>query len=110
MRNYLVIGPVRIRVSSRHLAPWGFARVAVGGLSLLSRTNTGHLMLASYHPAWSHTWRWAVQIMKGGKDRPWIDRAKHRSGQRHDYYRLPLGWQIMVSQQNYMPKKAKAAT
>lgn len=108
MRNYLILGPVRIRISSKHLAPWGYARIAVGGLSLLSRTNSGDLMIASYHPAWSHTWRWAAQVMKGGAGRPLIDRDKHRGGQRHDYYKLPFGWQLLISQQNYMPKRKRS--
>lgn len=103
MRNYLVLGPIRIRVSSKHLAPWGYARVAIGGLSLLSRANTGDLMLASYHPSWSHTWRWSVMLRRAD-GLAWVSRDKTRRGQWHDYYRLPFGWQILVSQQNYMPK------
>lgn len=106
MKNYLVMGPVRIRISTRHLAPWGYARLVIGGLDLLSRTNDGHLVLASYHPSWSHTWRWSAQVFKGTAGKRWINRSQHRRGQWHDYYRLPFGWQMMISQQNYMPKRA----
>lgn len=104
MRNYLVIGPVRLRISSKHLAPWGYARLKIGGLSLFSRTNSGNLMLASYHPSWSHTWGWSVQITRIDQG-PWIIRDKHRGGQWHDYYRLLFGWRLMISQQNYFRKR-----
>jgi hypothetical protein len=47
MRNYLILGPVRIRLSRKHLAPWGYPFLKVGGLSVLSRMNTGDLVRAS---------------------------------------------------------------
>jgi hypothetical protein len=104
MRNYLIIGPVRLRLSRKHLAPWGYPFLKIGGLDFLSRMNTGDLVLASYHPDWSITWRWSASIGKRQGKRPWIDRAKIRRGQWHDYYRLPFGRQLCISQQAYMPR------
>lgn len=62
MSNWVKIGPVRLRIGSKHLAPWGFPRVAVHGLSFWSWTNGGDLCLASYHPASSITWLWALYV------------------------------------------------
>jgi hypothetical protein len=107
MRNYIVLGPVRLRISSRHLAPWGYSRLIIGGLNLFSRANTGDLILASYHPDWSHTWRWSI-MLKRADGRGWVARDPVRRGQWHDYYRLPFGWQLLVSQQNYLPKRSKS--
>lgn len=101
MRNYLIMGPVRIRLSRKHLAPWGYPLLKIGGLDFLSRMNTGDLVLASYHPDWSLTWRWSASIRKR-QGRSWIERAKIRRGQWHDYYRLPFGRQLCISQQAYM--------
>lgn len=96
--NYLTFGPIRLRISRRGLAPWGYARLEIGGLSLLSRDSGGGLMLASYHPRRSKTWHWVVSIKKrdGG-----THRSKLRYGQWHDYYALPFGRQLIVGQQDY---------
>ena len=106
MRNYLTIGAVRLRVSRRHLAPWGYARLAIGGLEFFSRMNTGDLIIASYHPSSSHTWLWSVSVARRrpGHD-GWVRRATIRRGQWHDYYRLPFGWEVIVAQQGRMPKR-----
>lgn len=63
-KNYISLGPVRIRHGSKHLAKWGFPRIAIGGLSLWTWTNTGQFTLASYHPASSITWLWAVTLWR----------------------------------------------
>ena len=34
MRNYLALGPVRIRINSKHLAGWGYPSIQIGALSL----------------------------------------------------------------------------
>jgi hypothetical protein len=101
MKNYVTLGPVRIKVSNRHLASWGFECFGIGGLSFLSRTNSGDLVLASYHPQSSDTWHWSFSISKRSSVRPWIDRSRKRCGQWHDYYWLPFGREIIVSQQDY---------
>ena len=36
----------------------------IGGLSLFTRTNTGDLSLAAYHPKRSITWLWFVHITR----------------------------------------------
>lgn len=82
--NYVKIGPVIVRVGSKHLAPWGFPRVRVYGFSLWSWTNSGQLSLASYHPASSLTWLWALWI---DPRRPWrwkLDRQERMPRTRND--------------------------
>jgi hypothetical protein len=101
MGNYLSLGPVRLRVSSRHLAPWGYEWFGIYGLSLFSHSNSGEFILASYHPRKSITWIWSLAIGKRRDNWNWIDRAKMRSGQWHDYYWLPFNRELRVSRQNY---------
>jgi hypothetical protein len=100
VKNYLTLGPLRVRFSTRHLAPWGYEMVGIGGLSLLSRYNNGDLMLASYMPR-NSTWHWAVGITKSGSNRKWIRRSSRRQGQWHDYYRLPFNRELIVSRQDF---------
>jgi hypothetical protein len=101
MRNYLTFGPIRLLVSRRHLAPWGYEILGVWGLSFLSRTNDGDLILASYQPK-GETWHWSVCLARRKADRGWIQRDSQRHGQWHDYYRLPLvNREIIVSQQDW---------
>ncbi len=106
MRNYLTLGPVRLRLSRKHLAPWGYEILGIGGLHFLSRMNTGDLVLASYHPQASHTWVWSVSIGKSGVNRGWVRRSTIRGrGQWHDYYRLPFNREICISRQSYKAKR-----
>lgn len=98
--SYLVLGPLRIRTSTRYLAKWGFPVIGIGGLDLFSRSNTGDLILASYHPRKCITWHWSVSIGKrGGK----CGRAakRWRQNQWYDYYWLPFGYRLIVAQQDY---------
>lgn len=67
-KNHIKIGPAIIRIGSKHLAPWGFPRLRVCGLSVWTWTNSGPLCLASYHPKTSITWLWALYI---DPRRPW---------------------------------------
>lgn len=102
MKNYLTLGPVRLRISRKHLAPWGYAILQIGGMSFFSRTSSGDLFIAGYHPRRSTTWHWSVILCKRrGKPVDWINRAPRRRGQWHDYYWLPFGKQIIVSHQDY---------
>lgn len=64
MSNHFKLGPVIIRTGSKHLAPWGFPRVRIGGLSLWSRSNTGAWIPASYHPKSSITWLWSIWVSR----------------------------------------------
>ena len=68
MRNHIKIGPAIIRIGSKHLAPWGFPRLRIWGLSFWTWTNSGQLGLASYHPQSSITWLWSLWI---DHRRPW---------------------------------------
>ena len=97
--NYLHLGPMRLRTSRKGLATWGYERLGIGGLSLLSRDSAGRLGLASYHPRRSKTWLWAVTLERNPDALG--HRAKNRHGQWHDYHKLPFGWLLCVSQQDY---------
>lgn len=98
--NYLNIGPLSLRVSRKHLAPWGYELIRIGGLSLFDRTSAGDLMLAGYHPAKSNTWHWSVTITKarGGARRA---APQFRRNQWHDYYWLPSGRHLVIGRQDY---------
>lgn len=134
MRNHYSIGPLRIRVGGKNLSPWGFPRVQIGGLTLWSRTNTGELHLAAYHPKSSITWIWYVGLTRRARGysplfsreerrrlavlfvtgNPYVgpDRWYHsfwqpsyrRVGQWHDYLRLPFGWALVIGRQNRMSR------
>ena len=109
MRNFVRIGPVRVRVGSRDLASWGWSRVVIGALDLWSWTNTGELMLAGYHPKSSHTWIWAIYIGKRDRQRKLLDFAPVRRGQWFDYIALPFGCQIRIGHQSRMNKTPRGA-
>lgn len=36
--NHVRLGPVILRIGSHNLAPWGWPRIQIGGLSIGSRT------------------------------------------------------------------------
>lgn len=76
------------------------ARLSINGVELLHRDSAGDLVLLSYHPRGSATWHWSVVLAKGG-GRALINRASNRQGQWHDYYRLPFGFCLIVSQQDW---------
>lgn len=99
--NWLILGPVRVRVGSKHLAPWGYPRIEVGGLSLWSRWNTGERLLASYHPRSSITWLWQLSLHR--RRNP-VKAYRHNcGGWRHVY--LPFGWTLDLLWQKRMPRK-----
>ena len=113
MRNYLALGPVRIRINSKHLAGWGYPSIQIGALSLFTWTNAGGLTLASYQPL-QQTWHWALGIQKAQyTTRGWVYKDPTRRGQWHDYYRLPFGLEIVHSRQDWhrtqpIPSKERA--
>jgi len=72
--------------------------ITIGGVKLFSRDSGGDIVLASYHPRRSSTWHWSVVLSRrDGKPH----RAARRNGQWHDYYWLPFGLQLIVSQQDW---------
>lgn len=101
--NYLKLGPVRVRVSTKYLAPWAFSLVVVGGLSLWSRDSGGRRIVASYHPRRSPTWYWSVSVSRSCGDRQRIRFSwdPRRFGQWHDYLHLPFGVVVTIARQNY---------
>lgn len=103
MRNYIGFGPVRLKISGRGIARWGYPLLRIAGLDLISRTSSGELILASYHPRGSATWAWSAVLSKGGRHDPLVFRmpADMRHGQWYDWYRLPFGWSLRVSMQDY---------
>lgn len=98
MSRLLSIGPIHLRLSRKGLSPWGYASLQIGGLSFGSRTSSGDMNLASYHPRRDGTWHWSVVLVKGAAK---SSRSERRKGQWHDYYSLPFGWHVIVSQQDY---------
>jgi hypothetical protein len=80
------------------------ARLHIFGHDLIHRDSAGNWVLLSYHPRGSSTWHWSVCLAKGGGSRL-INRAVERQGQWHDYYRLPFGYCLIVSQQDWHKAK-----
>lgn len=74
------------------------------GLRFFSRASDGAIVLVTRHPVGCPTWHWSVSIHKRGSalwSYPLIGRAPNRSGQWHDYYRLPFGRTLIVSHQDF---------
>ncbi len=99
MRSYIQLGPVGIRLSRKHLAPWGFPMIRMGGLQLFTRDTGGHMMVASYHPRGCPTWHWGVTVYRSPGTPS--HQSERRQGQWHDYYAMPFGWVIRVGRQDY---------
>lgn len=74
------------------------------GLRFLSRASDGAIVLASRHPRGCSTWHWSILLKRNAivsnEWRPWY-RAERRCNQWHDFYRLPWGWWLIVSQQDF---------
>jgi len=105
VKNYFTFGPLRIRINSKHLAGWGYPSIAIGGLSLFTWTNTGGLTLASYQPR-NETWHWAFVVQRSQYTKDFISKDPTRRGQWHDYYRLPFGFEIVHSRQDWHKQPA----
>jgi len=75
----------------------------IGGLTALSRASDGDLTLLSYHPRGCLTWHWSISVSRRLDFTGVINRAPKgwRKGQWHDLYRLPFGWAIRISRQDY---------
>jgi len=133
MRNYLTLGPLKLLISRKYLASWGFPLLRVGGLSLWSKSSNGERILASFHPRDSLTWHWSLSITKQmwsaeareGRAQlyregnpyvtapSWRDRfmslTANPRGQWHNYYRLPFGYALSVARQDYHKRPAAGA-
>jgi hypothetical protein len=79
------------------------------GLRLFTRASDGGIILASCHPLSSETWHWSVGVTR----RQTVDwgyrvmlRASRRTHQWHDFYRLPFGWSLVISRQDYHRRAA----
>ena len=81
------------------------ARLSINGLELMHRDSGGGLVLLAYHPRGSATWHWSAVLARGGGS-ALINRAANRQGQWHDYYRLPFGYCLIISQQDWHKKRA----
>lgn len=70
----------------------------------MSRASDGSIVLLTKHPRYSVTWHWSLSIARkpivAWGWRLWT-RSGRRSGQWHDYYRLPFGWTLTWSAQDY---------
>lgn len=76
------------------------ARLHVAGVEFVHRDSAGDWVLLAYHPRGSATWHWSVTLAKGGGT-VLINRASLRTGQWHDYYRLPFGYCLIFSHQDW---------
>jgi hypothetical protein len=74
-----------------------YERLQIGNLTLCSKVSSGEYCLASYQER-DKCWRWAVYLSRRHQG---IGRAKIRRGQWHDYYWLPFGFRLIVSQQDF---------
>ena len=100
MSNWIHVGPVHIRVSGKHLAPWGFPRLQIGGLRLWSWWNDGDFAPASYHPRSSITWLWQTKLHRKG----WRPPYQYNSTGGRDI-RLPFGWVLSIMWQDRMRRR-----
>lgn len=78
-------------------------------LHFFSRASDGSIVLVSKHPQGSGTWHWSIGITRRETVcwgwRLWL-RDERRTHQWHDFYRLPFGWSLVVSQQDYHRRPA----
>ena len=72
--------------------------------SFFKRDSGGGLILACYHPRSSDTWIWSLSLIRKQK---WLKRVYSRTprewrrNQWHDYLKLPFGYQLCLSRQDY---------
>lgn len=101
--NYITIGTVSVRISSKGLAPWGFPWLQVAGLAFLTFSTNGCLCLASYHPRRSTCWHWAISVARAD----WLpgslrfERDPLRRCQWHDYLHVTRRWAIVIARQDF---------
>ncbi len=77
----------------------------------MQRASDGSFILVSKHPRGCPTWHWSISLKRnaisGNVWRLWY-RDLNRFDQWHDFYRLPFGWWLIVSQQDYHKEKTHA--
>lgn len=74
----------------------------IGALDLFGRQSNGDLKLAGWHPRSSQTWHWYVSISRAKHWVGWAPSRDHRrTGQWHDYYRIPLIGMLIIGRQDY---------
>jgi hypothetical protein len=73
-------------------------------MDLLRRASDGSIVLWTKRPRDCLTWHWSVSLKRRAlASNVWRIRslAAERRDQWHDYYRLPFGWWLTVSRQDY---------
>lgn len=80
------------------------------GLRFFTRSSDNGIVLVSRHPKGSLTWYWSVSLKRLSEEQRnrIVVRDPRRTHQWHDYYRLPFGWRIIVSQQDYHKRRVVA--
>lgn len=106
--SYLVMGPLRIRTSTKYLSKIGLPALSIGGLSIWQRDSGGRFMPFAYHPRGSLTWHWTATIIPVvSRKRAWSHTWAHitpesfRRGQWYDYFWLPFGYELMICRQDW---------
>lgn len=76
-----------------------------------TRASDGTIVIATKHPKDSLTWHWSLSIGR----RKWVEwgwrlwlRSDRRVAQWHDYYRLPFGWALIWSAQDWHKRRYPA--
>jgi hypothetical protein len=83
----------------------------MSSLSLFRRHSDGALGLIAYHPRKYPTWVWSLSITRRQK---WLKRIwnpvsrEWRKNQWHHYLKLPFGFQLCISQQDYHRKVTRS--
>lgn len=82
----------------------------VYGFRAFSRASDGSITLLSYHPLSCPTWHWSASLTRRQRYlKRLVSRTPKwaRQGQWHDYVRLPFGWALCISRQDYHKPKAR---
>lgn len=84
-------------------------RLHIRGYEFLHRDSAGDLCLVSYHPRGSSTWHWSVTLSRRNVPTR-SQKATKRTGQWHDFYRLPFGYCLIIGQQDWhVPRAIRAS-
>ncbi len=106
MGNYVNLGPLALRVSTKGIADWGYPLIATRDYAFLTRDNGGGLCLAAYNPRDSLTWAWGLRLHRVGNNRPiFWDQGDHFSFPRCRTFRVPFTkWALSFVTQARMPR------
>lgn len=78
----------------------------------MRKASDGSIIIASKHPQGCPTWHWSASLKRNAIRFKWWalwSRAENRNHQWHDFYRLPFGWCLIVSRQDYHKRAELAA-